>query len=342
MHSFTSRLSDPTKIISPLWKHNFKLFSSIATIKFDDETKNRFTNLVKNKSSDPYQDYLLVQNQSSEILRKLISQDIQKEFEDFGKKGRSLILLQNCPFVGSQGLPETPKSFTKSADKDYVSEYFMLGMAGLMNAKPYIIENVRDSSVINQIIPLDPKSISGSGSKLPFNLHNEVVHEPITPDFFLLFCLRGSPLAKTNYCLLEDIIKFLPKQTLEELQKPNFIMQSGDKSVFKEAKEFRCPIISKDELGDFEIRLNTAPNRCTGTTIEAKNALNYIFGCLKNNVAIHEIILSQGDTLLIDNKKSLHGRTAFDENYKVDPKDDTRWIQRMNLKKDSHKSRSLC
>ena len=113
-------------------------------------------------------------------------------------------------------------------DKDYVSEYFMLGLAGLLDAKPYRIEGVRDGSIINQIIPTDPKSISGSGSRMAFPLHNEVVHEPLTPDFFLLLCLRGNPLAKTNYCLLDEILPFLPQTVLEELQKPNFLMKSGE------------------------------------------------------------------------------------------------------------------
>jgi L-asparagine oxygenase len=336
MRALASRLkAHPTKLISTVWNQNLHTFRSLASTRIDDKTKQKFTEIVEAKSDDPYQNYLEAQQQSESILRNIVPQYIQEILKDVGDKGRSLVLLQNCPIIGAQGLPATPRSFDRSVNKDYVSEYFMLGIAGLIGAEPYLIKNVRDGNVITQIIPLQPDSISGSGSKKFFDLHNEVVHESRVPDFFLLLCLRGNPFAKTTFCLLEDIIKYLPPQIIEELQKPNFLMKSGDKSVFKEAKEFQCPILTKDEFGNFDIRLNVGPDRCEGLTAEAKHALAYVKHCLRDYAPIHDIALAQGDTLIVNNKKSLHGRAAFDENYKENPEDDLRWIQRINLTKDA-------
>lgn len=327
----TKILNDPTKVITTLWDQNHRDFSSITTARISDVDKQKFINFVEGRSEDPYKDYTLVQEQTSEILRGIIPRNTREILEDFGKKGLSLVVLQNSPVIGNEGLPPTPTSYKKPENKDFVSEFWMLGLSGLVGAKPFVTTNVRDGNVINQLIPLEPKSISGSGSKLAFDFHNEIVHEPHTPDFFLLLCLRGNPFAKTQFCFVEDIIRSLPVGIVEELQKPNFLFKSGDKSVFKDAKEFRCSILTKDELGNFEIRLNIAPNRCEGLTDESKLALSYTSQCIRNNTPVHSMALSHGDTALISDKKLLHSRTAFDEDRKISPEDDKRWMQRMNL-----------
>lgn len=327
----TKTLADPTQEITTLWNQSRRNFGSITTTRISDVDKQKFINFVEGRSEDPYKDYALVQEQTSEILRGIIPRDTREILEDFGRKGLPLVILQNSPVIGSKGLPPTPTSSKKPENKDFVSEFWMLGLSGLVGAKPFITENVRDGNVVNQLIPLEPKSISGSGSKLVFDFHNEIVHEPHTPDFFLLLCLRGNPFAKTRFCFVEDIIRSLPVEIVEELQKPNFLMKSGDKSVFKDAKEFRCPILIRDELGNFEIRLNIAPNRCEGLTDGAKFALTYTSQCIRNSTPVHSVALSHGDTALISDKKLLHSRTAFDENQKTNPEDDKRWMQRINL-----------
>jgi L-asparagine oxygenase len=327
----TKTLSDPTRVITALWNQNRRDFGSIVTTRISDVDKQKFINFAEGRSEDPYKEYTLVQEQTSEILRGIIPRDTREILEDFGRKGLSLVVLQNSPVIGSKGLPPTPTSSKKPENKDFVSEFWMLGLSGLVGAKPFITDNVRDGSVINQLIPLEPKSISGSGSRLAFDFHNEIVHEPHTPDFFLLLCLRGNPFAKTQFCFVEDIIRSLPVEIVEELQKPNFLFKSGDKSVFKEAKEFRSPILTRDEMGNFEIRLNLAPNRCEGLTDGAKFALAYTSKCIRDNTPVHSIALSHGDTALISDRKLLHSRTAFDENQKTTAEDDKRWMQRMNL-----------
>lgn len=321
----------PIKTINRIWNHNLRNFSSVLAERLSEENKQEFINLVEGVSDDPYRDYMTAQKKAGSILSSILPSHTKEILQDFGKKSRSLILLQNCPVVGKGKLPATPTSSKQSQEKDFISEYMMCGLADLVSAKPYIIEGVRDGAVINQIIPIDPYSISGSSSKVAFDLHNEVVHERRVPDFFMLFCLRGSPLAKTNLCFLEDVMQFLPPQILEELWQPNFLMKSGDKRVFKDSKEFRCPILTRDEEGNLRIRLNIQPSRCEGLTDGAKIALDYVKQCLKQEVPIHSIALTQGDALLVNNTATLHGRAAFDENYKEKSEDDKRWIQRMNL-----------
>ncbi len=89
-------------------------------------------------------------------------------------------------------------------------------------------------------------------------------------------------------------------------------MKSGDTSIFKEAKELKCPIIKIEEGGNRNIRLNTAPGRCEGITPEVKLALKYLGECLAKNVPIHGIALKNGEMLIIENGTTLHGRSEFE------------------------------
>lgn len=323
------RRNNPAELIQFIWKGNVRNFGALIQERLTDKDKQSFIDLVESQSSDPYRDYMLSQQQSGKILQKILTGSLQDGLRNIGNNGRSILLLQNCPIIGNRNvLPNIPKESKKSDEKDYVSEYFMLGLSSMIGAVPYLIDGVRDGNAINQIIPIDPYSNSGSGSKIPFGLHNEVVHEKRVPDYFILLALKGNPMAKTNYCFLDDIVPFLPPQILDELKKPNFLMKSGDKSVFKEAKEIRCPVITVDEAGGYDIRLNTAPGRCEGITDEAKIALNYLTQCLKNDVPIHGVALSDGEALIVPNKKTLHGRSEFEGE---------RWVQRVNLITDSEK-----
>jgi alpha-ketoglutarate-dependent taurine dioxygenase len=107
-------------------------------------------------------------------------------------------------------------------------------------------------------------------------------------------------------------------------------MKSGDPKIFKDAKEHRCPILTKDELGNYRIRLNTATGRCEGLTEEAKQALTYINHCLEKNVTMHAVSLSHGDTLLVNNTQTLHGRASFDAKEGIADGEE-RWVLRKNL-----------
>jgi hypothetical protein len=323
-----------------IWNHNYRSFSSLTRARIDEKTKKNFIDLVAGISEDPYQHYLEASVKSEAILKEVLPETTQGILHDFGKKGRSVVLLQDCPVVATGIIPPTPTKSSKPTNKDWVSEYLMLGLSRFIGAKPYVIEEVRDGSVINQLIPLDPSSNSGSGSKIPFNLHNEVVHEAKVPDFFILLCLRGNPMAKTTYCFLEDIIKLLPPEIIAELEKPNFLMKSGDPSVFKDAKTHRCPILTKDEFGNYQIRLNTAAGRCEGLTDGAKIALEYVKHCLNTNINIHGVSLAEGDVLLVNNKQTLHGRTSFDVSQEDISSGQNRWVQRVNLIQDSEHSRT--
>lgn len=316
--------SNPAEFICALWRDNSRRFSSVVRDRISEADKKELAEILSAETDDPYQHYDRVQRRAGTILQETLPRSLLEGLRGFGKEGRSILLLKNCPIVGNgRNLPAIPTSSQRSKEKDFVSEWFMLGISDLIGAIPYRLKNVRDGEVITQLIPTDPTSRSGSGSLVPLNLHNEVVHQELVPCSFEILTLIGNPSAKTTYCFLEDIIRFLPPQILEELQKPNFLMRSGDKKVFKEAQEIVCPIITIDKHGEYKIRFNTSPGRCEGITDEAKIAIDYLNQILRRDVPIHGVALQDGELMVVSNSDTLHGRTEFTGN---------RWVQRMNLR----------
>ncbi|MFT6220579.1 MAG: hypothetical protein ACJA02_001239 [Myxococcota bacterium] len=333
MRSFTSKLGpEVLPHILQQYRRSFSS-SSFARARIDSATKKKFIDFVNGQSKNPYDDYASLSKESGMVLESILSPEIKHILSSFKNKSRSVILLEGSPIFGESGLPPTPNTFQPPENKDYVSELWMLGISYLIGASPYLIDGVRDGKVITQLIPLEPKSNSGSGSVVPFNLHNEVVHEPIVPESFMLLCLRGNPMAKTNYCFIEDIVGLLPSEIIQELEQPNFLMKSGDPKVFKEAKQHQCPILTKDEMGNYQIRLNTGPGRCEGLTDGARIALKYLTQILDKDITIHGVALEGGNLLLANNKMTLHGRSSFDSGQQV-PEGEKRWVQRVNLIKD--------
>jgi hypothetical protein len=328
MRNLIKSSSPVLTILRNTHQQSFRQLSRIG-----DKTKHQFIEFVEGGNLDPYQSYHETSQLCGKFLEDILPPETTQQLKDLGRKGRSVLLLENCPIVGKKDLPPTPIISQRSPEKDLVSESWMLGVGALLGATPYIVEGVRDETVINQVIPTDPTSKGGSGSLEPFELHTETVHKKNPPDFFLLLGLRGHPLAKTNYCSLEDILQFLPPEIMTELEKPNFIMKSGDPKTMK-TEEFRCPILTKDQSGQYKLRLNTAESRCVGATDEAKFALTYITDCIRNKVDVHHVVLDAGKLLVINNNTAMHGRTRFDADVvngqTIDP-GQRRWAQRLML-----------
>jgi L-asparagine oxygenase len=328
MQKILSQKLNPFLIFKTVCQKKIKVFSTFVKASMNKEVTNAIRELVKQENKNPYEQYLDVQAVSTDILKKAMSKKNRKLLDVIANKGKtSLILFKNCPVFDKNGLPNTPNIDSQPKTKDYVSEYFMLGIGGLLNAKPHVVKNEKDGNVIQQLIPLNPKQISGTGSKLPFNLHTENSHEQNPLDVFLLLCLRGDHNAKTTYCLLDDLLTSMPEWVIKEMEKPNFIFRTGDSFNVKE--ESQGSILTMNKLGIYEIKFNSAPNRCDALTPASQKALDYLKTHLENGLDVHHVTLTHGDMLVINNKRMLHGRSAFDISTFPEEK---RWLQRIYLK----------
>jgi hypothetical protein len=282
------------------------------------------------QKDNPYSDYEQVSQKSAKILEKILPQNILDSLKNMSKGGKTaLIVLQNVPVTGKENeLPATPSNDKEGFDKDSVSEYFMLGIAGLLG-QPYLMKDEKDGKIIQQIIPFDPNAKSSAGSKEPFEYHTENAHEESPPEFFMLSCLKGDKNAKTIYFFLDNLIDNLSQEAVNQLQKPNFLLKTGSVSNVEET--IKDAPLKKNSEGLFEIKLNTAPNRAEGTTPAAQKALDEVKGFFASQER-PGVNLQEGDTMILQNTRLFHGREAFNISTTFENR---RWLQRLYIKKKS-------
>lgn len=181
----------------------------------------------------------------------------------------------------------------------------------------------QNGRLIHSITP-DPKTeyiqISSS-SKTELQLHTETAFHPFKPSHILLMCLRGDQNAYTTYALVDEIVEELDDWTISQLSRNAFLTsidesfrQNGEQNI-----QLKTSILKKSDSG-YEMRFDEF--FMEGIDDNAKIALIN----LKTKIPklIQSIALKTGDVLILDNKKTIHGRKPFQPRY--DGTD--RWILR--------------
>lgn len=183
-------------------------------------------------------------------------------------------------------------------------------------------------SLIQNIIPVhktETQQISTS-SKVELGLHTETAFHPYKPDYVMLFCLRGDHKAVTTYATLADILKQLDIHIRRVLKQKWFTTGIDLSFRTNDESDQEIPISIVGEL-DGMLTLTYDEVLIKGTNDLACEALEKVKEAIKN--CTQEIILKTGDLLVIDNRKTIHGRKPFQPRY--DGTD--RWVQRMLVRK---------
>ena len=182
----------------------------------------------------------------------------------------------------------------------------------------------QNGQIIQNIVPVhktEHQQISTS-SKVELALHTETAFHPYKPDDVMLFCLRGDPQAITTYANFSDILKQLDKTTIDILKKEWFT--TGIDISFRTNGELdkQIPIkIINEYNGILSFIYDVTVIK--GINDEAQKALVDTQKAIEN--CTQEIVLKTGDLLVIDNRKTIHGRKPFQARY--DGTD--RWVQRI-------------
>jgi L-asparagine oxygenase len=141
-------------------------------------------------------------------------------------------------------------------------------------------------------------------------------------------CLRGDPRAATTYANVEDIVKRLQPITVERLLQPKFAT-SVDKSFRLRGEDDQrvvMPVLRKSEGG--ELTMTYDQDLMRPLDADAADALARFQEAVEES--IREVVLTEGDVLVIDNKKTVHGRYPFTARY--DGTD--RWLMRVLVRKE--------
>lgn len=224
-------------------------------------------------------------------------------------------------------VPQTPAQPYFESSLLYYAKQTLLQYAGKFG---YPISYIQEQkgSLIQNIIPVhktETQQISTS-SKVELGLHTETAFHPYKPDYVMLLCLRGDHTAATTYCDLSDILKELDLHTRKVLKQKWFTTGVDISFRTNGEPDQEIPISIVDEL-DGMLTLTYDEMLVKGTNDLAKEALEKVGEAIKK--CTQEIILKTGDLLVIDNRKTIHGRKPFQPRY--DGTD--RWVQRMLVRK---------
>jgi len=233
----------------------------------------------------------------------------------------SLVVL-NLPV--DPDVPATPAPTAQGLyDLVPMARAALFGIARVLG-EPFGYRGEYDGEMVTHVLPsrlsLDATSSQGSRKPLPF--HTEDVHlDPISPDYVALYCVRSdaSNRAKTRLAYARDIVRRVPDDLLEILRLPLFFVRSPLSFGQSGVNSGPLPVIRGSRSRP---QITAEFTDMVGLTASATSALHAVAEAA-NQTAV-EVELRAGDILLIDNRKTLHGRTAFDP--RMDGTD--RWLLR--------------
>jgi L-asparagine oxygenase len=242
------------------------------------------------------------------------------------------LVVQNLPF--DKWLPRTPTDGKTSWEKrTFASEGVLLGVASILG-QPFSFLSEKDGVIIHSISPVPghEEVAANDSSRSDFKAHIECAYFLFRPDFLLLFCLRPDPEHKAG-TLVADIrtaLQYLSPFDHAMLREPLFQIQaplSFANGLGGQPWSMPRPVLTGPEASP-EVCLNL--NGMRAVTPGSQKSLDLLRELLESPNVVDSVVLEAGDLLVVDNRKSVHGRTPFTARY--DGFD--RWLQRMYVKVD--------
>lgn len=224
----------------------------------------------------------------------------------------------------------TPSSLDELAYHPYQSpEMEQLDMDLLKYAtnwgQPFGFMYEQRGTVVQNLFPIKTNATEqiSSSSAVDLELHTETAFHSQRPDHLLLFCLRGDPKAGTVVSELSRFIGFLDNHTKDVLKQPVFetTLDLSFQDQFGADHRIDTSVLSEDEE---TITFDKA--LMTGKTPEAQRALILLTEAIY--AARRILFLRPGEALIMDNKRTIHGRTSFKPRF--DGRD--RWLKRIMIR----------
>ncbi|KAA8888610.1 L-asparagine oxygenase [Nocardia colli] len=244
---------------------------------------------------------------------------------------RGTLTIKGLP-VDEARLPATPSTPDSVQRVATVSAAVLTMLAcGLGDPAAYLAE--KSGALVQDVVPVRGKeTFSGNAGSVLLTFHNENAFHQHEPDYVLLLCLRADhdQVAGLRTACLREVLPLLTAASREALFAPEFI--TAPPPSFSSDGEARAPKpLLSGSVEDPDIRMATIAT--TPLTARAEAALTE-FGQACNTVA-HITRLAPGDLVIVDNRVTVHGRTAFTPRY--DGAD--RWVQRTFAIADLRRSR---
>ncbi|MER7640042.1 MULTISPECIES: arginine beta-hydroxylase, Fe(II)/alpha-ketoglutarate-dependent [unclassified Streptomyces] len=237
-------------------------------------------------------------------------------------------------------------------NREFPEEILVLLYAGLLG-EPFGWTTQQDGRLVHDVFPVRKHEHDqlGLGSKELLTWHTEDAFHPYRGDYLVLASLRNPDRVATTVgeyvphalspadleVLFEERFHIAPDES--HLPKNNSRASDGDSGQFAALEEFiheRRPVaVLFGPRQEPYLRLDPYFMADPEDDPEARQALDRLIAVIDGG--LREVALEQGDCLVINNHRVVHGRVPFTARF--DGTD--RWLKRINVTHDLRKSRTM-
>lgn len=240
------------------------------------------------------------------------------DFAD-GRTESPALLLRGCP-LGA--VPETPPAPQLARKSDLVSETTLLTIARVLG-QPAGYGPEHGGDLVQNVCPIRSHADrqTSTSSAVVLELHTEAAFHPVLPRYLALLCLRSDPRSATTLTSVDALVRALSSEEQAVLSQARFTtgVDESYTHVRGTARSAPAPILDGSPLSP---RLWLDNDLMEGVDEEAQKALETA-ARLARELA-RGVVLEEGDMLIVDNHRAVHGRTPFSPRF--DGTD--RWLQR--------------
>ncbi|NYE44710.1 TauD/TfdA family dioxygenase [Streptomyces fulvorobeus] len=243
------------------------------------------------------------------------------------------LVISGLP-AGQEALPATPAE-PGSVQRQATIAAAMLTMVACGLGEPIAYLAEKSGALIQDVVPVPgQETFHGNAGSVPLSFHTENGFHPHPPDYVVFLCLRADHDRRAGMCIagIRQALPHLTPASRQALFTPEF-RTTPPPSFGPAASEpdAKPRTVLSGAVEDPDIRM--AQLVTTPLTPQAATALTE-FGHACEATA-HTLHLTPGDLVILDNRVTVHGRTAFHPRY--DGAD--RWLQRTYVTADLRGSR---
>ncbi|MFI6006791.1 TauD/TfdA family dioxygenase [Streptomyces sp. NPDC051366] len=238
--------------------------------------------------------------------------------------------------IGQATLPATP-TVPGSVQRQATISAAVLTMVACGLGEPLAYLAEKSGALVQDVVPVPgQEKFHGNAGSVPLSFHTENGFHPHPPDYVVFLCLRADHdrIAGMRVAGIRQALPLLTPASRQALFAPEFIITPppsfGPGAAAGESDAEPRPVLS-GAAEDPDIRM--AQLVTTPLTPRADAALTE-FGRACEATA-RTLRLTPGNLVVIDNRVTVHGRTAFHPRY--DGAD--RWLQRTYVTTDLRRSR---
>ncbi|MFE2373280.1 TauD/TfdA family dioxygenase [Streptomyces sp. NPDC059398] len=243
------------------------------------------------------------------------------------------LLLRGLP-VDEAVLPATPAAGGSAQHTADVSAAVLVMIAAGLG-DPAAFRPEKGGALVQDVVPVPgQEDFQGNAGSVLLTFHTENAFHPHLPDFVMLLCLRADHerVAGLRTACVRQALPLLSPDGRAALFSPEF-RTAAPPSFGSTAGGTAPHAVLTGAPEDPDVRVDFAATRpLTGRAADALTELQEIF-----DLTAQTAYLEPGDLALVDNRVTVHGRTAFRPRY--DGRD--RWLRRGFVLTDLRRSRAV-